>query len=108
MQGQEGTGSLAEFADEELLFALQRLAREEASLPLGMISRLEAGVVRAQRASATLSADAAAVMASLVFVVGSLVYDDVFSVAFSAALAAASGLYAYSLRWILAPVNQTT
>ncbi|MCA9738182.1 MAG: hypothetical protein R3E98_03475 [Gemmatimonadota bacterium] len=97
-----------EHPDEELVLALRELAREEAPLPLGMVSRLEAGVNAARGRSQGISADAATVIASVVFVVASITYMDFFSIGFAVTLAAASGLYGFSLKWILNPTRGTS
>ncbi len=98
---QQGFALPDEQSDEELIRALQTLATEEIEPPLGMLSRLEAGVAQPER----LSGQAAAVAASVAFIVCGYTYTMLFGmdVAGAVALATACGCYGLSLRWLLDP-----
>jgi len=98
---QQDLVALSEGSDDELLLALRELAQEEIEPPLGMISRLEAGLNRPER----LSGQASTVVASVAFIVCGYAYTTLVGMDFAgvAALAAACGCYGLSLRWLLDP-----
>lgn len=92
----------SEQLDEEWIHALRVIALEEKEPPLGMLSRMEAGIARPAR----LSGQASAVAASVAFIVCSFAYTTLFGIDLTGALALASlcGGYGVSLRWLLEPV----
>lgn len=98
---QQDLVTLNEPSDDDLLLALRSLAQEELEPPLGMLSRLEAGLNRPER----LSGQASTVVASVAFIVCGYAYTQLFGMdlAGAATLATACGCYGFSLRWLLDP-----